>query len=154
MSKVKQISDFFFCFQFLFFKDQSIPSRITFFFFTFFSWPLSKIFLQKHECCYTRSIRYCQCCILQCNIIWVKHDRSMFHYTIFFFLTAKFINSVAGTMNMIQISSFILRPFSERLMVRINSKLVGTVWRVMQYVFEVNTFIKSMPNSVANFLET
>ncbi|CAO0791885.1 unnamed protein product [Mucor circinelloides] len=43
---------------------------------------------------------------------------------------------VAGTMNFIQITSFVLRPFSERLMVRINSKLVGTVWKVMQYVFE------------------
>ncbi|KAI9338641.1 acyltransferase-domain-containing protein [Pilaira anomala] len=43
---------------------------------------------------------------------------------------------MAGTLNMIQISSFVLRPFSERLMVRINSKLVGTVWRIMQYVFE------------------
>ncbi|KAI8380308.1 acyltransferase-domain-containing protein [Blakeslea trispora] len=43
---------------------------------------------------------------------------------------------LAGTMNAIQVTSFILRPFSERLLVKINSTLVGTVWKVMQYVFE------------------
>lgn len=46
-------------------------------------------------------------------------------------------NSLAGTLNMVQITSFVLRPFSERLMVKINSKLVGLTWKVMQYVFEV-----------------
>lgn len=43
----------------------------------------------------------------------------------------------AGTLNMIQIASFIVvRPFSERLMIQWNSKLVGAVWKVMQIVFE------------------
>lgn len=40
-------------------------------------------------------------------------------------------------MNMVQIASFfVVRPISERLMYQWNSTLVGTIWRVMQHVFE------------------
>lgn len=46
-------------------------------------------------------------------------------------------NSLTGTLHVIQVGSFILRPFSETLIVKINSELIGTVWKVMQYIFEV-----------------
>lgn len=38
---------------------------------------------------------------------------------------------------MVQIASFfVVRPISERLMIQWNSRLVGTIWKVMQNVFE------------------
>lgn len=45
-------------------------------------------------------------------------------------------NSLTGTLHVIQVGSLILRPFSETLIVKINSELIGTVWKVMQYIFE------------------
>ncbi|KAG2225738.1 hypothetical protein INT45_011406 [Circinella minor] len=47
-----------------------------------------------------------------------------------------FLFGMAGSIQVVQVSSFLLRPFSERLLVRINSSLVGTVWKVMQHIFE------------------
>ncbi|KAG0174020.1 hypothetical protein DFQ30_006348 [Apophysomyces sp. BC1015] len=43
---------------------------------------------------------------------------------------------LAGTLQIAQVSSFILRPFSERLVMRINSHIVGLVWKTMQVIFE------------------
>ncbi|KAJ8653165.1 hypothetical protein O0I10_011214 [Lichtheimia ornata] len=43
---------------------------------------------------------------------------------------------MAGTLQVVQVTSFLLRPFSEKLLVRINSRLVGTMWTAMQYIFE------------------
>ncbi|KAG1052830.1 hypothetical protein G6F43_005049 [Rhizopus delemar] len=43
---------------------------------------------------------------------------------------------LTGTLHVIQVGSLILRPFSETLIVKINSELIGTVWKVMQYIFE------------------
>lgn len=40
--------------------------------------------------------------------------------------------SMAGTLQVVQVTSFLLRPFSEKLLVRINSRLVGTMWTAMQ----------------------
>ncbi|CEG80807.1 hypothetical protein RMATCC62417_15090 [Rhizopus microsporus] len=43
---------------------------------------------------------------------------------------------LTGTLQLVQVGSLILSPLSERLMIRINSGLIGTVWKVMQYIFE------------------
>ncbi|KAI7886082.1 acyltransferase-domain-containing protein [Lichtheimia hyalospora FSU 10163] len=43
---------------------------------------------------------------------------------------------MAGTLQVVQVTSFLLRPFSEKLLVRINSRLVGIMWTAMQYIFE------------------
>ncbi|KAI8138966.1 acyltransferase-domain-containing protein [Fennellomyces sp. T-0311] len=47
-----------------------------------------------------------------------------------------FLFGMAGTLQVVQVSSFLLRPFSERLLIQINSRLVGLVWTVMQHIFE------------------
>ncbi|CAO3597585.1 unnamed protein product [Absidia cylindrospora] len=43
---------------------------------------------------------------------------------------------MTGLLQTFQIPSMIIGPFSPRLLVKINSYLVGTVWRVLQTVFE------------------
>ncbi|CAO3587207.1 unnamed protein product [Absidia cylindrospora] len=39
-------------------------------------------------------------------------------------------------MNAIQIPTLVINPFSPALLIRFNSIIIGTVWLVMQYVFE------------------
>ncbi|KAI8376511.1 acyltransferase-domain-containing protein [Radiomyces spectabilis] len=53
--------------------------------------------------------------------------------TVFYGVT---LFGMAGTLQVVQLSSFVLSPFSTRWVVRINSHLVGVVWKTMQFIFE------------------
>lgn len=47
-----------------------------------------------------------------------------------------FVNSVSLGFNLLQLLSMLLIPISRKAVFDLNSKLVGTVWRLMQYVFD------------------
>jgi hypothetical protein len=52
-------------------------------------------------------------------------------------LIVTYIARFAGAMHLCQLGSFVLAPFSERIVFDINSKVCGTVWGFMQWIFEV-----------------
>jgi hypothetical protein len=41
-------------------------------------------------------------------------------------------NSLAGTLHLVQWATLVIKPFSERLVIKINSKIAGTIWTCMQ----------------------
>lgn len=68
------------------------------------------------------------CCVLVRVTPWRLLYRSDHRVANFLSSTT----SMAGTLQVVQVTSFLLRPFSEKLLVRINSRLVGTMWTAMQ----------------------